>query len=351
MSSHASSELPVGMAGLRYGISQVSLAVKDVDALVRAYHRAFGWAAWKVFDHVQPLHHGTERFGQPSEFSMRGAEVQVGSLNFELLQPLSGVNLWQEHIDEHGEGIASIATMFEEEDDSEAVKKAFKQEFGLDVILKGLIGPHIEYYYLDTRADFGCFIESGSGHALDFVEPTYEWPSKGAPLGPSPESGIMYPLTQVSLTVHDLGAKMRAYHRAFGWGPWRVYESSDRGVMHDCVSHGAKADFRIRWAETMVGDMNFELVEPLGGSSPWQDFHDRHGDGISSVSVAMPDAATAGRVRDQFAADGIGIAASGRLGDDVDWFMLDTEVPFKCVIKSGTGHGFDSDAPYTTWEA
>lgn len=346
---HSMPELPVGLAGLRYGISQVSLAVNDVDALVRLYHRAFGWAPWHVFDHVPPMHHGTELGGEPAEFTLRGAEVQVGSLNFELLQPLSGATVWREHIDTHGEGIASIATMFLTVEEGNAVKRAFKQELGIGITLKGQIGPHIEYYYLDTQADFGCLIESGSGHALDFVSPAYEWPSAGAALGPSPVSGITYPLTQVSLTVHDLEAKLKAYQRAFGWGPWRVYESADRGVLDDCTMNGASADFRIRWAETRVGDMNFELVEPLGGSSPWQDFYDRHGDGISSVSVAVPDAGVAERVRRQFAADGVGVAASGRIGDDVDWFLLDSELAFKCMIKSGTGHGINSRASYTEW--
>lgn len=83
----AAQDLPIGLAGLQYGISQVSLVVRDIDALVPIYHRAFGWAPWKVFDHVEPLHHNTVRLGVPEPYSLRGAEVQVGSLNFELLQP------------------------------------------------------------------------------------------------------------------------------------------------------------------------------------------------------------------------------------------------------------------------
>src|SRR5262245_46286518 len=33
------------------------------------------------------------------------------------------------------------------------------------------IGDHIEYYYLDTESRFKCPIESGSGHALDYIKP------------------------------------------------------------------------------------------------------------------------------------------------------------------------------------
>ena len=53
MSDHDAVELPVGMAGLRYPITQISLAVRDLDATMEQYYRAFGWAPWQVFNHVQ----------------------------------------------------------------------------------------------------------------------------------------------------------------------------------------------------------------------------------------------------------------------------------------------------------
>src|SRR4026207_1791528 len=156
MNDHQPVELPVGMAGLRYPITQISLAVRDLDATMEQYYRAFGWAPWQGFNHVKPVHHPTEPRGQQGDYSLRGAEVYVGSLNFELLQPLEGPNLWSEFIDRRGEGGASIATMFHEREDGDAVKHAFKERFGIDVIMKAEIGDHIEYYYLDTEERFGC---------------------------------------------------------------------------------------------------------------------------------------------------------------------------------------------------
>ena len=52
--------------------------------------------------------------------------------------------------------------------------------------MKADIGDHIEYYYLDTEEQFGCLIESGSGHAIDFVKPAQVYPHPGAEPGPSP---------------------------------------------------------------------------------------------------------------------------------------------------------------------
>ena len=44
-------KLPVGLAGLHYPITQISLAVRDLDKTMAAYYKVFGWGPWNVFDH------------------------------------------------------------------------------------------------------------------------------------------------------------------------------------------------------------------------------------------------------------------------------------------------------------
>ena len=86
----AGEEIPTGMAGLRYPVTQVSLAVRDLDATMALYHDAFGWAPWQVFDHVPPVHHRTELRGEPVPYSLRGAEVLVGSLELRAARAAGG---------------------------------------------------------------------------------------------------------------------------------------------------------------------------------------------------------------------------------------------------------------------
>jgi hypothetical protein len=120
--------------------------------------------------------HGCTMDGKPCDyFKLRWAEVQVGDLNFELLQPQGGDSPWQRMLDKGGEGVGSIAVMFKTERESEDVKMDFRDR-GLEVTASGRIGDHIEWYYLDTEPAFKCVIESGSGHALDFMEPAAVYP-------------------------------------------------------------------------------------------------------------------------------------------------------------------------------
>jgi hypothetical protein len=344
------SNLPVGLAGLRYAVTQISLSVRDLDAIMDRYHRLFGWAPWQVFEHVAPVHHATELRGVPVHYALRGAEVYVGALNFELLEPLEGPNLWTEFIDRRGEGIASIATMFLEREDGDAAKAAFRDQLGIPVSMRAEIGDHIEYYYLDTEARFGCLIESGSGHAIDFVKPAYVHPHPGAEPGPAPMTGLVSPITQVSLVVNDLEARVAAYHEAFGWGPWRVYASGAPDGLRDVAVRGKPAGIDVRWAQARVGDLLFEIVEPGAGTSPWHEFLATNGEGLASVGVTLPGSDDVELVRRACAELGIGVLAEGRVGDGAEWVLFDSEEQLKALILVGTGHAWDVSAPQRTLE-
>lgn len=344
-----------GLAGLHYPITQISLAVRDLDRTMELYHRLFGWAPWQVFDHVPPVHHATELRGRLVHYALRGAEVYVGALNFELLQPLEGPNLWSELIDRRGEGIASIATMFHERVDGDAVKREFLARYGIPVSMKADIGDHIEYYYLDTEARFGCLIESGSGHAIDFVRPAQVYPSDDAVFGPSPLTGLTCPITQVSIVVRDLDARLAAYEEAFGWGPWRRFDGLPGGeggravVLSDCRIRGEPVEgFAVRFAQTRVDDLNVELIEPLSGPAasdgavdPWRAFLDANGEGIASIAVTFETADEVARLTAAFADLGIGVLASSTIGNRDEWLLFDSSGTFKCLIASGTGHAYD----------
>jgi methylmalonyl-CoA/ethylmalonyl-CoA epimerase len=338
--------LPAGLGGLKYGVSQLSLVVDDLEETMERYYRAFGWRDWQVFEHVPPIHHDTMLRGEPVEYTLRGAEVMVGSINFELLQPVDGPSLWKEFRASRGEGPMSIAVMFDTVEESETAKAEFAR-LGADVTMSARIGDHIEYYYLDTEERFGVAIESGSGHAIDFVGAASTYPPPGTP---GPLSNRDNQLTQISIVVADLEARLKAYHEAFGWGPWKIFESDGETVMHDCHIDGHPCPyFPVRWAEVEVGDLNFELLQPLGGDSPWQRMLDQHGEGVASIAVMFKSEEQSEQVKREFRDAGMEVTASGRIGDHIEWYYVDTEPRFKCVIESGSGHALDFMEPVAVY--
>jgi methylmalonyl-CoA/ethylmalonyl-CoA epimerase len=164
-------------------ITQVGVVVRDLWATMERYHRALGWGPWYVYEYTPPWFHSTRLRGEPVEFTMIGAEVEVGEIWFELVQPLDGPSIYKEWLDAKGEGLHHIlvgwAGTYQPDpgaadpggdDDVEtralATCKRFA-ELGAGVLMSGRLGTYTQFYYLDTEPLIKVIIESGGGVESD----------------------------------------------------------------------------------------------------------------------------------------------------------------------------------------
>jgi len=163
-----------GILGRQLQISQIAVVCHDLQKTMEQYTTLLGWGPWNVYRHEPPRLHDTELNGQPTEYTMLGAETHVGDMGFELLQPLEGPSIYRDWLDKHGEGLHHVAVMLHDFDESTELKKRFA-DIGAPVLMGGRIGDTIEFYYLDTEPSLKIILESGSGHAIDLV-PDYVYP-------------------------------------------------------------------------------------------------------------------------------------------------------------------------------
>ena len=155
-------------------ITQIAVVVRDMEQALKTYTETLGWGPWSVFDYKPPLLHHTQVRGEPVEFRMIGAETHLDGLDFELIQPVSGPSIYQEHLDTYGEGVQHIAFMQHSYQDSSLMREHWRAN-GAEELMSGRIGDSIEFYYLDTAPMLKFVFESGSGHAID-LKPTYVYP-------------------------------------------------------------------------------------------------------------------------------------------------------------------------------
>ncbi|MGH2989881.1 MAG: VOC family protein [Solirubrobacterales bacterium] len=156
-------------------ISQIAIVVRDIEQALERYHTALGWGPWSVYRHEPPALHHTHLRGEPTDYTMIGAEAHVGPVVVELLQPLEGPSIYKEWLEERGEGLHHIACMRPTPEESDMLKERFAG-IGADPLMGGRIGETIEFYYLDTEPLLKIIIESGTGHAVDLT-PSYVYPS------------------------------------------------------------------------------------------------------------------------------------------------------------------------------
>jgi hypothetical protein len=86
----------------------------------------------------------------------------------ELMQPISGRSIYDEHLDAKGEGFHHVKLFYA--DCAKAVEEYAKR--GYPVIQQGKIDED-EHYYLDTEKDFGYMIELGNAGKIRAPERRY----------------------------------------------------------------------------------------------------------------------------------------------------------------------------------
>jgi methylmalonyl-CoA/ethylmalonyl-CoA epimerase len=92
---------------------------------------------------------------------------------------------------------------------------------------------------------------------------------------------------QIGIVVADLDAAIRAYEDGYGIGPWNVFEV-DPAMAKDVRVDGRPAEYRCRAATTMVGQVMWELIQPLDSESLFARFLAEKGGGVHHVAVATP---------------------------------------------------------------
>lgn len=91
-----------------HGVKQIAMVVHDIEASVRAYWdllRVGPWTSWTLSPEILK---DTYYMGEPADFSFRHALAWKGETQFELVQPLSGPSIFQDHLDRHGEGMHHV---------------------------------------------------------------------------------------------------------------------------------------------------------------------------------------------------------------------------------------------------
>ncbi len=147
-------------------------------------------------------------------------------------------------------------------------------------------------------------------------------------------------ITQIAVVVRDMEAALKSYTQTMGWGPWSVFDYKPP-LLHDTRVHGEPVEYRMIGAETSVDGLGFELIQPVSGPSIYQEFLDSHGEGVQHIACMKHSYDDSSLVREHWHANGAEVLMSGRIGDSIEFYYLDTAPTLKFVLESGSGHAID----------
>ena len=162
------------------GLIEVCLVTADhrrtMEGLVR-----LGIGPWRVYTFDSRTVAERTYRGAPADFGIRVCFADAGGTAMEIMEPLYGPSIFQEHLDRHGEGIHHIA--FDVGDRPWNDRLADFAHRGFPMIQSGRFNRANAFAFFDTEAATGTTFETYD------IPPGYVWPEPDEWFpGPPPES-------------------------------------------------------------------------------------------------------------------------------------------------------------------
>jgi methylmalonyl-CoA/ethylmalonyl-CoA epimerase len=133
---------------------QIGIVVRDLDAAVRAYEDRFGIGPWEPMEWHAGTAEDYREDGEPVSRAWRGATTMVGSVQWELIEPLDAESIYARFLAEKGEGVHHIAVAGPSFDDASAAGT----QSGRSLVLSGTFEGY-KVAYLPTDGDLGVIVE------------------------------------------------------------------------------------------------------------------------------------------------------------------------------------------------
>jgi catechol 2,3-dioxygenase-like lactoylglutathione lyase family enzyme len=137
---------------------QIGVVVKDLDKTIQLLTQVFGMGPFRTIDWPPAGRTDIEKFyyGQPGDFTARMAFTELGPVELELIQPVSGQSIWADFLEQHGGGIHHIR--FNVTDMEPVVEYLAGQ--GIQVAQMGSgLRPGTQWANFDTEGTIGFTIE------------------------------------------------------------------------------------------------------------------------------------------------------------------------------------------------
>lgn len=137
-------------------------------------------------------------------------------------------------------------------------------------------------------------------------------------------------IIQIAHVVRDIENAMENYYKLIGIGPWDVYTFAPP-TLRESMYMGKSSDHSYLLALTWVGDMQYELIQPLEGHSTYDDFLDKKGEGLHHIKEWVDDCEKA---INEYRQKGIEVIQSGKFDED-EFYYLNTEPTLGVLYEIG----------------
>ena len=131
---------------------------------------------------------------------------------------------------------------------------------------------------------------------------------------------------QIGMIVDDLDKTLENLQNIFGMGSFKIVDFPQEGEEDvKMIYKGENAKFKAKFCFYNLGNIEFEIIQPLEGKTIWRDFLDKKGPGLHHIKFSVPKHDES---REYLFENGIKISQMGAsVGKNAgkEWVFYDTE--------------------------
>lgn len=337
-------------------INQVCIVTNDFEKTVDGLSKDLGIGPFKCWNHKLPSLFNSKYYGHEVDFKMRLAIAWVGKTQFEVIQPLEGPNIYRDYLKTHGEGVQHILLDTGNLSVEQTIKQLAKVDCGviqegmLDIKIKlgflnlpstppfllNLLSP--KFFYLDTESIAKTTIELlqlplliSHQRGINIGRQEYWLPEGNPKFNSSLTNSFISEIFKIGIVTYDLDQTLRNYVERMGIGPWKIYNLESPRLSQTKL-RGKNINLSMRMAVTYVGNTLLEIVQPLEGSSIYNELLSKHGEGVHYLGVSSENL-NFYELIEHFGKLGCSIAMEGKLENAYDFAYLDTKSLAKTMME------------------
>jgi hypothetical protein len=133
---------------------QISIAVRDLEATMKSYVERYGIGPWEIYEFNPDTVAQMSRDESAAEYAIRIAVTTVGSVQWELVQPLDDRSVFADFLATKGEGVHHVAVGGASYRDELDAMRANGR-----TMLQGGVYDGVTFAYLSTDEDLGVITE------------------------------------------------------------------------------------------------------------------------------------------------------------------------------------------------
>jgi catechol 2,3-dioxygenase-like lactoylglutathione lyase family enzyme len=145
---------------------QVAWVVRDIEASEAFFKKMMGIPKFLQIRNLKAKDTKGTYMGQPADWVIHLSVAYAGETQIELIQPVSGASVYQEWIEQHGDGVQHVAYLLDDADYDAAA--AYMTDAGFPLVQSFTL-PLGRIGYFDTRAAIGVVTEIFAATATGYL--------------------------------------------------------------------------------------------------------------------------------------------------------------------------------------